>query len=98
VIALPLPAHWVVLGTTVLIIAVEAIVYLLLYKRPPWVRWLIVVVLCLLCVAAIGVMVWVLGLDTADAVIGAIGALFPIFGFVAAALLPKTTRPPQKED
>ncbi|MFI5838182.1 hypothetical protein ACIA8K_00485 [Catenuloplanes sp. NPDC051500] len=96
-ITLPLPAHWVVLGTTVLIIAVEAVVYFLLYRRPPWVRWLIVVLLCLLCVAAIAGMVWLLGLNQTDAIVGAIGALIPIFGFIAAALLPKTpVRPPDR--
>ncbi len=87
-IPLPLPAHWVVLGVAVLIIAVEAVVYVLLYRRPPWVRWMIVILLCLLCVAAIGVLVWALGLSQADAIVGAIGALVPIFGFIAAALLP----------
>ncbi|MDR7277921.1 hypothetical protein [Catenuloplanes atrovinosus] len=91
-------AHWIAIGVTAGIIAVETFVYYLLRwlrERPPSVRQLLAAGVGLLCVAGIAVMVLILGLDQTDTIIGVVGAIVPVYLFFSAALL---RRRPEKSE
>ncbi|GAB7047114.1 hypothetical protein [Catenuloplanes indicus] len=83
-------AHWVAIGVAAAIIAVETFVFYLLRwlrQRSGSVRQMLTAGIGILCVAGIGVMVWILGLDQTDTIISVVAAVVPVYLFFSAALL-----------